>query len=97
MDCLHFNRHEIFDTMLMDRVHNVLNAVQDHDIDTDGKLFGSLCNMLFGLYDGYLYDDLQMQAMSYPFPIYSECVDIVSEILKRIQVYENQCIDIQIH
>lgn len=90
MNYLRFNRHEIFDAALMDRVANVLNMVEDHHIDTNQSLFGSLSNMLFGLYDGYLYDDLQMQAMEYPFPIYSECVDIVSEILKRIDVHERR-------
>lgn len=94
MDYLRFNRHEIFDAALLDRVREVLNAVEDHRIDTNQSLFGSLSNMLFGLYDGYLYDDLQMEAMNYPFPIYSECVDIVSEILKRISIYENKCIDV---
>ena len=92
MNYLRFNRHEIFDAALMDRVANVLNMVEDHHIDTNQSLFGSLSNMLFGLYDGYLYDDLQMQAMEYPFPIYSECVDIVSEILKRIDVHERRSI-----
>ena len=90
MNYLRFNRHEIFDAALMDRVANVLNMVEDHHIDTNQSLFGSLSNMLFGLYDGYLYDHLQMQAMEYPFPIYSECVDIVSEILKRIDVHERR-------
>ena len=90
MNYLRFNRHEIFDAALMDRVANVLNMVEDHHIDTNQSLFGSLSNMLFGLYDGYLYDDLQMQAMEYPFSIYSECVDIVSEILKRIDVHERR-------
>ena len=94
MNYLRFNRHEIFDAALMDRVANVLNAVEDHHIDTNQSLFGSLSNMLFGLYDGYLYDDLQMEAMDYPFPIYSECVNIVSEILKRIQLKENKCINV---
>ena len=92
MNYLRFNRHENFDAALMDRVANVLNMVEDHHIDTNQSLFGSLSNMLFGLYDGYLYDDLQMQAMEYPFPIYSECVDIVSEILKRIDVHERRSI-----
>jgi len=49
-----FNRHDCFTPEMMEMTREVIEEAQ-------GKDFG-LVNMVYGLYDGYLYDDLLKQA-----------------------------------
>lgn len=55
-----FNRHEIYTNEMLDETMNLIRDVESFSKQTTGRYFGlsSLTNMLYGLFDGYLYEDL---------------------------------------
>lgn len=71
-----FNRHESMDS---ETRREILNIISDVDcVEVEGRF--SLKNMLFGLFDGYLYEELQIHALKLPtdlakrvMKVYFEC------------------------
>lgn len=56
-----FNRHQLFSQEDTSEVMNIIRTVEDIAIDNDSYMegsFGDLTNMLYGLFDGYLYDNI---------------------------------------
>lgn len=91
MNAYRFNRYELFDSQDIKEVMSIIDEVVDvkidnkgGDYDIDEKLF-DLQNKLYGLFDGYLYDDLLTTAASIPQLSLDVCkriekiVDMVTE------------------
>jgi len=60
-----FNRHENMNSETRSEIMKLIRTVSDIDSVDDGIL-ERIQNMLYGLFDGYLYDDLQLLALQLP-------------------------------
>lgn len=56
-----FDRHESMDSKTRKEILNLISEVSDLDNSPN-----SLENMLYGLFDGYLYEELQLLALKLP-------------------------------
>lgn len=77
-----FNRHQIFDSFLVDWHSTTIKLVKDYVYETTGEVFSELENMLCGIWDGYLYDDLLTKALILPTEDYrriQSTVDLINE------------------
>jgi hypothetical protein len=77
-----FNRHQIFDSFLVDWHSTTIKLVKDYVYETTGEVFSELENMLCGIWDGYLYDDLLTKALILPTEDYrriESTVDLINE------------------
>ena len=63
-----FNRHELFSSEDTQEVLNIIRTVGDIALDIDREdreeAFNELTNMLYGMFDGYLYDNVLTTAVS---------------------------------
>lgn len=57
-----FNRHEIFNAEMMQFHSATVRQVEDFFIENDLNMYNDLTNMLYGMWDGYLYTDLLQSA-----------------------------------
>ena len=81
-----FNRHELFDSFLMDWHSTTIKLVKDYIWETQGEVMSDLENMLCGIWDGYLYDDLLTKALILPTEDYrriQDTVDLINEHIKE--------------
>lgn len=68
-----FNRHE---SMSMNTLKEIGNILHDMDFNLD-----MLSNQLYGLYDGYLYDDILVYANNTVTPeLYGRIENVVNEV-----------------
>ncbi len=65
-----FNRHESMDSETRNEIISLISEIRSSD-----NYSSKLVNMLFGLFDGYLYDELQIHALK-------ESTEIASRIMK---------------
>ena len=76
-----FNRHELFSPEDTKEVMNIIRTVEDIAIDNDSFMdgaYGELTNMLYGMFDGYLYDNVLTTAAG--------IAKLPIEVCKRIEV-----------
>jgi benzoyl-CoA reductase/2-hydroxyglutaryl-CoA dehydratase subunit BcrC/BadD/HgdB len=85
MSYVRFNRHEAYTPEIMDLVRETINAVETHCIKTKQSTFNGLTNSLFGLYDGYLYDSLLIEAIEMDVP--QDVFNNIKGIAKATQAY----------
>lgn len=57
-NCKRFNRHEIFNEEMMNFHSTTIREVENFFLDNDMPMFNGLTNMLYGIWDGYLYVNL---------------------------------------
>lgn len=69
MNYQRFNRHEAYTPEIMDLVRETMNAVESYCFNNSQPMFNKLTNSLFGLYDGYLYDNLLDIAVEMNMPV----------------------------
>lgn len=86
MNYKRFDRHELFDTLLMEYHSTTIKLVEDYLIETDQPLSNDLTNMLVGIWDGYLYDELLTKALILPREDYRRVEDIVKVINGHIEL-----------
>lgn len=79
-----FNRHEIFDNFLMEWHSTTIRLVTDYLIKSGQSISHPLVNMLHGIWDGYLYDDLLTKALILPTEDYRRIEDTVTLIKEKI-------------
>ena len=76
-----FNRHELFSSEDTSEVLNIIRTVGDIALDIDREdreeAFNELTNMLYGMFDGYLYDNVITTAVS--------IIQLPIEVCKRIE------------
>ena len=69
MSYYRFDRHELFNQKDVDTVSGIIQELMyisiEEDLGDDDK-FNDLENKLYGLFDGYLYDDILSTAVSFP-------------------------------
>ena len=76
-----FDRHKLFS---MDDTSEVLDIIREvRGIDSDNDTLHDLTNMLYGLFDGYLYDNVLTTAVS--------ITDLSMDICKRIEAIVDKC------
>ena len=80
-----FNRHELFDGFLMDYHSTTIKLVRDYIWETQKEVMSDLENMLCGIWDGYLYDDLLTKALILPTEDYRRIQDTVDLINQHIK------------
>lgn len=85
MNYKRFNRHELFDSFLMDYHSTTIKLVRDYIWETQKEVCSELENMLNGIWDGYLYDDLLTKALILPKEDYRRVEDIVQLINEHIE------------
>ena len=82
-----FNRHELFTSQDRTEVLHLIKEVETIAYFNDSSRYegkyGQLTNMLFGLFDGYLYDNVLTTAAS--------IIDLPIETIKRIEVIVDKC------
>ena len=83
-----FNRHELFSTEDTSEVNDIIRELMfisiDNDLSDDDR-YNDLENKLYGLFDGYLYDDVLTTAASIP--------QIPLELCKRIEVIVDKVVN----
>jgi hypothetical protein len=75
MSYTNFNRHESMNSETRKEIMNLINDLINYDEQIDKKLRRSIENKLYGLFDGYLYEKLQLNALECPS-------DLASRIMK---------------
>ena len=80
-----FNRHELFDSFLMDWHSTTIKLVRDYIWETQKEVHSELENMLCGIWDGYLYDELLTKALILPKEDYRRIQDTVDLINEHIE------------
>ena len=85
MNYKRFNRHELFDAFLMDWHSTTILTVTNYIWETQKEVHSDLENMLCGIWDGYLYDELLTKALILPKEDYRRVEDIVKLINEHIE------------
>lgn len=76
-----FDRHKLFS---MDDTSEVLDIIREvRGIDSDDDNLPNLTNMLYGLFDGYLYDNVLSTAVG--------IIDLPMAIISRIEAIVDKC------
>jgi hypothetical protein len=76
-----FDRHKLFS---MDDTSEVMDIIREvRGIDTDDDTLPGLTNMLYGLFDGYLYDNVLSTAVG--------IIDLPMAIISRIEAIVDKC------
>ena len=68
MSYLRFDRHQTFNSEMMDYHSDTLRAVEDFYMDQNESWYNEVYNMLCGVWDGYLYTDLLESAKQLGLP-----------------------------
>lgn len=76
-----FDRHELFNANLVKFHSNTIRQVEDFFLDSE-EVFNDTINMLYGIWDGYLYDGLVSEAKNSGLP--NELVLRIEAIVDRI-------------
>ena len=84
MSYTQFNRHESMNSETREEIMNLIKEVSSYrydlqDIDENHeniKITRSIENSLYGLFDGYLYDSLQLNALKCPTDLATKIVRI---------------------
>ena len=81
-----FNRHELFDGDLMKFHSNTIRLVEDFFMDKGESFHNELTNMLYGIWDGYLYQNLLPIANQSGLPIedvrrIESTIDVIEEYI----------------
>jgi len=74
MNYTRFNRHESMNSETLSEIMDIKRELYREDIERTSDI-RSLENMLFGLFDGYLYDEIQILALKLP-------TDLATRIMK---------------
>ena len=82
-----FNRHELFTqedrTEVLVLIKEVETIAYFNDSSRYEGVYGELTNMLFGLFDGYLYDNVLTTAVSIP--------QLSMDVISRIEAIVDKC------
>lgn len=64
MNITKFNRHESMSPETLNEIMDIQREIRTSNVKMDG--LSRLENMLYGLFDGYLYEDIQLYALELP-------------------------------
>lgn len=77
-----FNRHSNMDRETLSEIGNLITDVRFGPNGNDGAGSWELINQLFGLYDGYLYDELLVNAQDLPKPLFRRIIKVWAIVSK---------------
>ena len=77
-----FNRHTNMDGDTLSEIGNLIMEVRFGDKGDNGVGSWELINQLFGLYDGYLYDELLVNAQDLPKPLFRRIIKVWAIVSK---------------
>lgn len=80
-----FNRHECYTPEMLSMTSEVVRELQDIAIEQDKSMFDMSINMVCGLYDGFLYNDLLQEVTS--FGATESTLNKVKGLIKAIEMY----------
>ena len=92
MSYTHFDRHANMNEDTRFEILGLIKEVRFSDADIDSSTLFNLENMLYGLFDGYLYENLQMYALELPTELASKVTriyDICNKYPKTIPFLYN--------
>jgi len=84
MNYKRFDRHELFDKFLMEYHSTTIKRASDYIWETQKEVMTELENLLCGIWDGYLYDELLTKALILPTEDYRRVEDIVNIINEHL-------------
>ena len=85
MNFKRFNRHELFDAFLMEWHSTTIRNVSNYIWETQKEVHSELENMLCGIWDGYLYNNLLETAKQVGLPM--EDVRRIESTISVIEEY----------
>ena len=85
MSYTRFNRHE---SMKSETLSEIMNIIREVTLSKSENSF-SLQNMMYGLFDGYLYEDIQLYALELSTELCSRVMKVY-DICKRYPQSETQ-------
>lgn len=80
-----FNRHEVYTPEMMDLQRKIMRKIDEVAFEQKKSMMNSLSNMMYGLYDGYLYSDLLPEAET--FGLDQESINGIKGLIKAIEMY----------
>lgn len=80
-----FNRHEVYTSEMMDLQRKIMRKIDDVAFEQKKSMSNSLSNMMFGLYDGYLYSDLLPEAET--FGLDQDTINGIKGLVKAIEMH----------
>ena len=87
MGTYRFNRHQLFTsedrTEVLDLIKEVERVAYSEGVSRYDGTYGELTNMLFGLFDGYLYDNVLSTAVG--------IIDLPMALIRRIEAIVDKC------
>ena len=91
MNYKRFNRHDAYTSEIMTMIRETITMVDNKAIETNQSIFNGLTNMLYGLYDGFLYEGLINEAQNFGFeeghPIYKNLEGINNVTEQYIKMF----------
>ena len=84
-----FNRHEVYTSEMMDLQSKIMRKIDEAALEQKESMFNSLSNMMYGLYDGYLYSDLLPEAES--FGLDRDTINGIKGLIKAIEMHIALC------
>jgi hypothetical protein len=72
-----FNRHESMNEETRSEILNLIKEIRYADIQIKNVL--QLENMLYGMFDGYLYVDIQLYALELPTELCSRVIKVYND------------------
>lgn len=85
MSYKNFNRHECYTPEMLSMTSEVIRELQDLAIEQDKSMFDMSINQVCGLYDGYLYDNLVLDAEK--FGASESTLNKLKGLKKAIEMY----------
>ena len=80
-----FNRHECYTSEMLSMTGEVVRELQDLAIEQNKSMFDMSINMVCGLYDGYLYDNLLQEVTD--FGATESTLNKVKGLIKAVEMY----------
>ena len=80
-----FNRHECFTSEMMEMTRTSIREIEDLALAQKESMFNSATNSLYGLYDGYLYDNLLEEVLK--FNPEQSTINKVKGLIKATEMY----------
>lgn len=77
-----FNRHENMDRETLSEIGNIITEARFGTEGNNGAGSWELINQLFGLYDGYLYDELIINSQDLPKDLFRRIAKVWSVVSK---------------
>ena len=85
MNYTKFNRHESMNAETQSEIMSLIREVRDFESEN----IMHLENMLYGMFDGYLYEDVQLYALELPTVFCSKVIRVYN-ICKRYPISETK-------